>query len=424
MIWEFPAAFKILDAIEPHIDRLISLTLVITDYLGENNASRLSGLSHLIAFNSLRRIFIPFSEESNISIYHQFLSGLQLDKLTIEIGMPLYGAHQYYGSYSRIEDFSWWFTGTSIWEHITTLIVHGRAFCQSSIMTTDVPYLEAGLRRSMHGMTKPVMHKVKFLTIRGTSKVLEEVTFPSVTYLELSSSSLSSQNLPRQVEVLKIIDTEISFYGSFDLAKVPYGVRIFTGVTSKIGWFTNGTFSVPGANSIHIEDLDILDNEGKIQPLDISSFLNSHESIKSIDRVYLSGMAITPAAIKALQMARSLSQLTIEGCYFEGDAFSHLHHMLLSHNQEFNFPHLKFLRISGFYPSSEPTEEKLYDKIDTERLIADAASTQAHLHIEAGGFKYWQPPIVWDSYQQNGIFGTMEKSDLALFYPYVTSSSA
>jgi hypothetical protein len=115
-------------------------------------------------------------------------------------------------------------------------------------------------------------------------------------------------------------------------------------------------------------------------------------------------MAITSATIEALQMLRGLSMLTIEDCYFDEDALTRFHHMLMPHNREPHLPNIRFLRISGFHPSSEPTEEEPYERIDTKQLIADATSTPSQLHIEAGGFKYWRSHYKWNAYQKNGTF--------------------
>jgi hypothetical protein len=110
MIWELPNTFQILDAIEPHIDRIVSLTLVINSFLGEEHRDNISRLCRF-QFNSLRHFFIPFSDRFRISEYHQFLPGLPFDRLTFEIAITY--------------EFSHWLIGTSIWGHITTLIVHG-----------------------------------------------------------------------------------------------------------------------------------------------------------------------------------------------------------------------------------------------------------------------------------------------------------
>jgi hypothetical protein len=115
MVWELPATFRVLDAIEPHTDRISFLTLFITGSLYRRDDANLSRLTHL-RLDSLRHIFIPFSDESNTPVYLRFLSGLRLDRLTFEVRL----------SY----DISPWFIGTSIWEHITTLIVHGGMFQQ------------------------------------------------------------------------------------------------------------------------------------------------------------------------------------------------------------------------------------------------------------------------------------------------------
>jgi hypothetical protein len=109
MVWELPTTFRVLDVIEPHTDRITFLTLAIPGSLYPRDDTNISRLSRL-SFNSLRHIFIPFSDESNIPVYLRFLSGLRLDRLTFEVGL----------SY----DISPWFIGTLIWEHITTLIVH------------------------------------------------------------------------------------------------------------------------------------------------------------------------------------------------------------------------------------------------------------------------------------------------------------
>jgi hypothetical protein len=105
---------------------------------------------------------------------------------------------------------------------------------------------------------KPVLHHVKSLTVRGTVKVLNNVTFPNLTYLELSNDYLFIEDLPHQVETLKISDgTQIKFHGNLDLAKILGNVRVFEGVESTIDWVTDGSFSLPRATSLRMEDLDI-----------------------------------------------------------------------------------------------------------------------------------------------------------------------
>jgi hypothetical protein len=117
MIWELPDTFQVLDAIEPHIDRIVSLTLVINSPLSEEHHDNMSRLCRF-RFNSLRHFFIPFSNRFRILEYHQFLPGLPFDRLTFEIAITF--------------EFSHWLSGVSIWDHVTTLIVHGGRFHRSA----------------------------------------------------------------------------------------------------------------------------------------------------------------------------------------------------------------------------------------------------------------------------------------------------
>jgi hypothetical protein len=239
-------------------------------------------------------------------------------------------------------------------------------------------------------MAIPVMHCVKSLIIRGNLGLLKIVIFPNVTYLELLSTPwgyLSGQNIPRRVETLKIKDVEFDL-DSFDSAKIFRTIRIFEGVDTTI----KGIFSLSRVRSLHMENMHIRVRGGMKRALDISSILCNHESIETIEDLHLIRMAITHATVSTIQMLKGLSTLTIAECYFEDDAFSHLHHMLMAHSRESGLPHLRFLRLSGFWriPESEyPYGE--YSRIDIRQLITDAMSIPSPLHIEPGGFEHWPP---------------------------------
>jgi hypothetical protein len=243
-------------------------------------------------------------------------------------------------------------------------------------------------------MTKPVMHCVKSLTIRGNLGLLKIVVFPSVTYLELSSSSwghLSGQDIPHRVEILKTKDVDFDL-DSLDSAKVFRTIRTFEGVDSTINWLNDGIFSLSRVRSLHMEEMRIRVDGGMRQPLDLPSILCNHESIETMDDLHLIRMAITHATVGTIRMLRGLSTLIIEECYFEDDALSHLHHMLMPQSRESSLPHLRFLRLSGFQRTPElkyPYGE--YSRIDIRQLITDAMSGPPPLHIEPGWFKHWPP---------------------------------
>jgi hypothetical protein len=243
-------------------------------------------------------------------------------------------------------------------------------------------------------MAIPVMPCVKSLIIRGNLGLLKIVIFPNVTYLELLSTPwghLSVQDIPRRVETLKTKDVDFDL-DSLDSARVFRTIRIFEGVDTTINWLIDGIFSLSRVRSLHMEEMRIRVDGGIRQPLDLPSILCNHESIETIEDLHLIRMAITHATIGTIRMLRGLSTLTIEECYFEDDAFSHLHHMLMPQSRESSLPHLRFLRLSGFQRTPEleyPYGE--YSRIDIRQLITDAMSGPPPLHIEPGGFKHWPP---------------------------------
>ncbi|PVG04138.1 hypothetical protein CPB86DRAFT_868884 [Serendipita vermifera] len=370
MIWDVPMNSDVLDVIERHTNRIFSLTLIVTRYhyreeeeeeekeKEDAHAARLSCLS----FRSLRHIFIPDGDRFRVPMYLQILSGLQLNKVTFEIEM----------SYN----ISQWFTDSSIWGHITTLIVYNS-------------------RSKIDGrsMGKPVMHSLKSLTIRDDPSLLGLLTFPKLLYLELSSrwmAPLSAQDLPFGLEVLKTKHIELQL-DNLDTSDLFRTLLVFEGVESIISWTADGRFSLPRVRNLHMEELRTDKRCDLGSPLDVASVLSSHELPDSVNSLHLIGMAVMPTTIDAIQILRGLSELTIEGCYFKDDALSSLHHTLIPHYRESALPNLRFLRLSGFQPGCELE----YDKLDMRQIISDASAPPS-LQFEAGGFKEWPPSRSWD----------------------------
>jgi hypothetical protein len=251
------------------------------------------------------------------------------------------------------------------------------------------------------------MHRVRSLTIRNSPIFLSLVTFPSLIHLKLLSDSistrsrLSSRDIPHHIETLKAENIEFRFEDP-NSTKLLFNILLFEGINILIDWQIDGAFSLSRVRSLHFEEVCVRNDSGWERPLDIPSILYSHESLETIDRLELIEMAITPATIDAIQMLKGISRLTIESCYFENDALSRLYHMLISHSQGSTFPHLRFLRLSGFRPLFQPKPEHPYDeyeKIDFKQLIADTISTTSPLHIEVGALKHWPLRYFWEAYR-------------------------
>jgi hypothetical protein len=254
---------------------------------------------------------------------------------------------------------------------------------------------------------KPRMYRVRSLTIRNSPRFLSLATFPSLIHLKLLSDSinnrsrLSSRDIPPHIETLKAENIEFEFEDP-NASRLISNIRLFEGVNILINWRIDGAFSLSRVRSLHLEEVHVRNERGRESPLDIPSTLCNHEALETIDSLYLIEMIITPEAIDTIQMLKGISRLTIESCYFESDALSILHQMLISHSRESTFPHLRFLRLSGFQPLLQPKPEHPYDeyeKIDFKQIIADTISTTSPLRIEVGALKHWPLRYFWEAYR-------------------------
>ncbi|PVF91259.1 hypothetical protein CPB86DRAFT_830673 [Serendipita vermifera] len=360
MVWELPFTFKFLDLIQPHADRIISLTLCVWFYHEQRHGPLLSRLSSF-KFNSLQHIFLPCVYHIFNYTYHRILMGLRIDQLALEVDLSF--------------DVHSWFIGASIWENLTTLTVHG--------------IYPSG--NDTHFTNKSVMTSLTSLTIRDTPHALKLFILPKLVHLEISLTTmwdLPVQDVPRQIEVLKTKRVRIQAFN--DIGKVFQNIRVFEGVDTEI-YCTNGVgFSIPNVRQLYLEETCLYVRDSQRKPLDVLSILENHESIGSIESLHLVSIAITPRAIGIIETLRGLSVLTIEGCYLIGDAFSCLQHVFVS--DRWTFSSLRFLRLSGFQAGLP-----MYEKIDFGKLIKKINLTTPKLRIEVGGFKEWPPGTCWDA---------------------------
>lgn len=267
MAWELPFAYQHGAIIWRHSNQIRSLSLMVNHYNHMvNGDSFWFGLRARL--RSLQHIYTPNYNESTIPIYLQILSGLQLEKVTVEIDIS-----------RRIDG---WLTETSIWEHITTLIIDA-----------------SGHSLKIDSTRKPSMPGLKSLTIQDCPKLLVYVTLPRLTYLSISSQArytLSAQDIPPKIETLKTQNIEIRV-DDVHAAKLFRNLLVFEGVDSQIGWFTDTRFSLPRVRSLYLERVRIHNREVWSVPLDVPFALSHHKSIGSITSLDLLNMAITPSTV-------------------------------------------------------------------------------------------------------------------------------
>jgi hypothetical protein len=103
--WKPPFTPTIFNLIKPYTHRIRSLSLESCSY--HNWQGSETPLFSNCDLGSLRHVLLADQWESDTSAYLDFLSGLKLDEIALEIQVST--------------DFSSWFNGTSIWERITNL---------------------------------------------------------------------------------------------------------------------------------------------------------------------------------------------------------------------------------------------------------------------------------------------------------------
>jgi hypothetical protein len=108
IIWEVPFTPTIFNLIKPYTHRIRSLSLESRSYYDWQGSE--TPLFSNCNLSSLRYVFLVDQLESDIRAYLDFLSGLKLDEIALEIQVST--------------DFSSWFNGTSVWERITNLTMH------------------------------------------------------------------------------------------------------------------------------------------------------------------------------------------------------------------------------------------------------------------------------------------------------------
>jgi hypothetical protein len=103
--WELPFTPTIFNLIKPYTHRIRSLSLASSSYYEWQGSE--TPLFFNCNLGSLRHVVLVDQSEPDIRAYLDFLSGLKLDEITLEIQISTY--------------FPSWFNGTSIWERITNL---------------------------------------------------------------------------------------------------------------------------------------------------------------------------------------------------------------------------------------------------------------------------------------------------------------